>query len=108
MAYTNDPNWFQSPYLLVAADMRALDLRLRLQLTGFSVPFPAEGEIPERRFNNKFFTQDITDTKVAAMQFFGGLMYVLYNNAKKIRAFDYFGNQVNEWKLPVAVENYVS
>jgi hypothetical protein len=42
------------------------------------------------------------------MQFFGGLLYALYNNEMLIRAFDYSGNQVNEWDLPVAEASYVS
>jgi len=42
------------------------------------------------------------------MKFFGGLLYVLYNNEILIRAFDYSGNQVNEWAMPVAKASYVS
>lgn len=83
-------------------------LETRLQLDGFSYPFPEDGDddIPQRRINNKFFTQNLEDNKVAAMQFFGDHLYLLYNNEREIRAFDQLGNQVNKWKLPVAVENF--
>jgi len=108
MAYTNDPNWFPNPYMLVAADLRTLVLQdnLRLALTGYRFPFPSAMRLTERRLNNKFFSQKLENTKVSAMQFFGGLLYALYNNDQVIRAYDYNGNTVNEWNLPVGEAFY--
>jgi len=106
MAYTSDPNWFQFPYLVVAADLRSLDPTIRQQLVGFRLPLPTNEILSERRVNNKYFVQNLIDTKVASMQFFGGLLYILYNNAMLIRAYDSSGNQVNEWNLPVSVAFY--
>lgn len=106
MAYTSDPNWFQLPYLVVAADLRTLNPRLRLELIGFRLPLPTDEILTERHVNNRYFVQNLIDTKAAAMQFFGGLLYVLYNNAMLIRAYDPSGNQVNEWSLPVSVPFY--
>ena len=40
------------------------------------------------------------------MQYFDGLLYLLFDNAQVIRAFDDVGNLVHEIKLPIAVEGY--
>lgn len=108
MAYTKDPNWFPGPHLLVAADLRTLETELRLELTSLQMPLPDVEKLTERRLNNKFFIQNLRDTKISAMQFFGGLLYALYNNEMIIRAYDSAGNLVNQWDLPVAVKFYVS
>jgi hypothetical protein len=101
MAYMNDPNWFPDPTLLVASDLRVTtETSSRLELNGFSVPFPISEKLKKRKVNNKLFTQGLVDQKVAEMQYFGGLLYFLYNNDRRIRAFDPNGIMVNEWFLP--------
>jgi SPX domain protein involved in polyphosphate accumulation/uncharacterized membrane protein YidH (DUF202 family) len=106
LAYTSDPNWFSKPQLLVAADTRDVEKKNRLEMFAYEVPLPLDSKLPEKRFNNKFFSQNLKDTKIASMQFFGDLLYVLYNNAALIRAYDSGGNQMNEWLLPVRKEGF--
>ena len=49
------------------------------------------------------FAQGLLDSKVAAMQFFEGFLYVLFDNARLIRAFDLqSGDIVHQIPLPVA------
>jgi len=106
LAYTSDPNWFRNPQLLVAADIRDVQKKNRLDMFAYQIPLPLDKKLPEHRFNSKFFTQNLVDTKIASMQFFGDLLYVLYNNAALIRAYDSGGDQINEWLLPVVKENF--
>jgi len=106
MAYTTDKNWFQNPYMLVAGEQTLANALTHLDLTAFQVPFPTAERLVKRHVNNKFFYQGITDTKVSAMQFFGGLLYALYNHEQLIRAYDSAGVLVNEWAVPVGKRNY--
>jgi hypothetical protein len=114
MAYINDPEWFSDPYVMVAGDLReVVPTNLRLEMTGIRFPFEENTnkqgtKLFEKHLNNKFFVQNLDDTKVASMQFIEGLLYVLYNNAKVIRAYNSGGDKVNEWDLPVGAVFYVS
>ena len=111
MAYTSDPNWFSTPRLMIAGDWRDnLNTQDRLDLYGYEVPLPVPPpkRLPEKHVNSNLFNQNVKDSKIAGMQFFGDLLYVLYNNAALIRAFDSAGNAINEWRLPITAVNSVS
>jgi hypothetical protein len=94
--------------MLVAGEQTLANAITHLDLTAFQVPFPTAERLVKRHVNKKFFYQGITDTKVSAMQFFGGLLYALYNHEQIIRAYDSAGVLVNEWAVPVGKRNYVS
>jgi len=112
MAYIDDPEWFSDPYVMLAGDLRELvPTNIRLEMTGARYPFEestsGEGtKLLSKHLNNKFFVQNLSDTKIASMQFIEGLLYVLYNNEKLIRAYNSAGDKVNEWDLPVAAVFY--
>merc|ERR1740124_365786 len=106
ITYFDDKNWFPVPTTLIAADLRAINRANRLELKSIDFPFPRDNELPTKRVNNKLFVQGLKDSKVADMQFFDGLLYVLYNKERLIRAYNQLGNKVFDWLLPVAVESY--
>jgi len=110
LTYISDPRWFPEPTMVVASDLLGLvlDRQLRLKLWAYQFPIVPDGEDKpsQRNMNDKFFIHNLEDSKVTAMQFFGGLLYLLYNNARVIRAFDSRGKQVNEWNLPVGEAYY--
>ena len=119
MAYTSDPVWFRGPWILVAGDLRTMIPKDRLEMSGLAYPMPVKANItgkelaqqvplPRRRVNSKFFIKNVIDTKISAMQFFGGNLYTLYNNDRIIRAYEPSGALINEWALPVGEPFYVS
>lgn len=114
MAFIDDPEWFSDPYLMIAGDLRELvTTDLRLEMKGVRYPFEDNAnkhgtKLFEKHLNNKFFVQNLIDSKVASMQYIDGLLYVLYNNDKIIRAYNAAGDKVNEWDLPVGAVFYVS
>ena len=108
IAYTNDTNWFPTPMLLIAGDTRGVESSIRLALSSYDWPLFENVTPIERKVNSKFFTLGLTDTKAAELTYFGGLLYILYNNDMVIRAYDAAGTLVNEWLLPLSVADFVS
>jgi len=116
--YISDPKWFPRKTLLVAGDARFLGSNSlailssdeQLLLSGYGTPLPENETFvnPYTRVNEGIFTNGLLQTKVAAMQHFDNLLYMLFDNAQVIRAFDSSGALLNEWALPVAVVGSVS
>jgi len=111
MAYISSPNWFPQPRLVLAG--LASDHSLRMNTYDFPLPgnSPVENPITltSTGLNHNIFSRDLglsSRQKVAAMQYFDGLLYLLFDNAMLIRAFDSDGNMIQETKLPVAVEGF--
>jgi len=118
MAYISTPNWFsdKNPRLVVAGVKSSGSDHLGntandLFMDSFPVPLPESSlddpiSLPSAKINDKIFRGTLKDAKVSAMQYFDGLLYLLFDNAQVIRAFDDVGNLVHEIKLPIAVEGY--
>jgi len=116
MAYISSPNWFPQPRLVLAG--LASDYSLRMNTYDFPLPgnSPVENPITLRStgLNHNIFSRGLgsrdsglsSRQKVAAMQYFDGLLYLLFDNAMLIRVFDSDGNMIQETKLPVAVEGF--
>eukprot|EP01083_Nonionella_stella_P010862 30894_1 len=118
MAYISTPNWFsnEKPRLVVAGvesggsdhlgntlnDLIMDSFQLPLPESSLEDPQPA----PSIKINDKIFGGTLLDAKVSAMQYFDGLLYLLFDNAQLIRSFDSHGNMVQEIKLPIAVEGF--
>eukprot|EP00985_Skeletonema_marinoi_P023848 scaffold16119_cov83-Skeletonema_marinoi.AAC.3 len=110
MAYIPSPNCFARPTLVLAG--LASDYSLRMNTYDFPPPGNSPVENPvtltSAGLNHNIFSRDLgfSPQKVAAMQYFDGLLYLLFDNAMLIRAFDSDGNMIQETKLPVAVEGF--
>ena len=116
MAYIPSPNCFARPTLVLAG--LASDYSLRMNTYDFPLPgnSPVENPITltSTGLNHNIFSRELgsrdsglsSRQKVAAMQYFDGLLYLLFDNAMLIRAFDSDGNMIQETKLPVAVEGF--
>lgn len=107
MAYISSPNWFVQPSLVLAG----LSNSDKLRMSAYDFPLPnstLENPVTLQAFrlNEKIFSTTLLDQKVAAMQYFEGLLYLLFDNAAVIRAFDSSGNIVQETNLPIAVEGF--
>ncbi|CAJ1968579.1 unnamed protein product [Cylindrotheca closterium] len=77
----------------------------------FSVPEPngltqaVQGSRPalraSRLLNTKLLDEDMEDPKIGAMHYFEGILYVLHDNARVVRAWDIAtGTFQAEWQLP--------
>ncbi len=106
MAYIPTKSWFPEPRLVLAGLSGSDNLRMRSYYwplpTNSSVETPVT--IQSNSLNSDLFRVNLDRQKVAAAQYFEGYLYLLFDNAQLIRAFDYNGNIVKEWKLPVSVE----
>lgn len=118
MAYISTPNWFsnEKPRLVVAgvesngSDHLGNTLN-DLIMDSFQLPLPESSledpqSAPSIKINDKIFGGTLKDAKVSAMQYFDGLLYLLFDNAQMIRSFDSNGNIVQEINLPIAVEGF--
>jgi hypothetical protein len=109
IAFVRDNDFFFDGQRLAVAGMDNT-----LIMNTFSLPLPESSllENPTNliasRMNGNLFGANLldVDTKVSAMQFFDGLLYLLFDNAQVIRAFDRFGNMIQETKLPIPVKNF--
>ena len=105
------PDQFSEPKLLVAGvvsgNLGQNELRMDTIGTDFPVSFIDDPQqLVSSKMNDKVFGAGLLDSKVAAMQYFDGLLYLLFDKAQVIRAFDFNGNLVQETKLPVAAEGF--
>ena len=99
--------WFARPRLLLAGLSGSSNLRMHsydFPLGDSSVENPIT--LAPTRLNSDLFSRNLSRQKVAAMQYFEGLLFLLFDNAQLIRAFDFNGNLVQEMRLPVAVEGF--
>mmetsp|Transcript_16107 Transcript_16107/g.30423 ORF Transcript_16107/g.30423 Transcript_16107/m.30423 type:complete len:191 (+) Transcript_16107:2601-3173(+) len=110
IAFVRDKNFFYDGQRLVVAGMNNA-----LLMNTFSMPLPPESSslgnptnLIASMMNSNLFGANLldVDTKVSAMQFFDGLLYLLFDNAQVIRAFDRLGNMIQETKLPIPVKNF--
>jgi hypothetical protein len=109
IAFVRDDKFFFDGQRLVVAGMNNA-----LEMNSFSLPLPQSSSLENpvnliaTRMNGNLFGANLLDldTKVSAMQFFDGLLYLMFDNAQVIRAFDRLGNMIQETKLPVAVKNF--
>lgn len=110
MAYIPSSNWFAQPSLVLAG----LQSDSILSMHTYDFPLPTNSPVENpitltwTALNSKIFSRNLrlTEPKVSAMQYFDGLLYLLFDNAILIRAFDSNGNMVQETMLPVAVEGF--
>jgi hypothetical protein len=107
MAYIPNENWLARPSLVLAGLTDGLNLRM----DAYDYPLPNSTlenpvTLSPFRLNEKIFATTLLEQKVAAMQYFEGLLYLLFDNATVIRAFDSKGNLVQETNLPIAVEGF--
>lgn len=109
IAIVHDNNFFFDGHKLIVAGMDNT-----LIMNTFPMPLPESSSLENpanlvaSRMNNNLFGANLldVDTKVSAMQFFDGILYLLFDNAQVIRAFDHFGNMIQETKLPIPVKNF--
>ncbi len=105
MAYIPTKSWFPEPRLVLAGRTDST-----LVMDSYSWPLPGNSSvetpvtIQSNSLNSDLFRVNLDRQKVAAAQYFEGYLYLLFDNAQLIRAFDSNGNIVKEWKLPVSVE----
>ena len=53
------------------------------------------------RLNSRMINGNLADSKISALQYFEGVLYVLHDNAKVVRAWDVLGGELlSEWKVP--------
>ena len=53
------------------------------------------------RLNSRMVNENLEDSKISAMQYFEGVLYILHDNAKVVRAWDVLvGELLSEWKVP--------
>ena len=54
-----------------------------------------------QRLNSKLLNSGLEDSKISALQYFEGILYVLHDNARVVRAWDLTkGELLSEWNLP--------
>jgi len=54
-----------------------------------------------QRLNSKLLNSGLKDSKISALQYFEGVLYVLHDNARVVRAWDLTkGELLSEWNLP--------
>lgn len=117
MAYIPDPEWLPRQSLLIAGDKSLLSLTTPISgdpllLSAYEVPLPLGSTValPYRSINEKVFTQGLTASSavVSSLQYFDKLLYMLFGNEQRIRAFNSSGAMEKEWSLPVSVQDSVS
>jgi SPX domain protein involved in polyphosphate accumulation/uncharacterized membrane protein YidH (DUF202 family) len=63
-----------------------------------------DGEVvtlSHNRLNNNLLNNGLTDSKIGALNYFEGVLYILHDNAQVVRAWDIEeGKMLSEWKLP--------
>jgi len=60
-------------------------------------PFPPTSH----SLNSKLLNSGLEDSKISALQYFEGILYVLHDNARVVRAWDLVkGELLSEWNLP--------
>jgi SPX domain protein involved in polyphosphate accumulation/uncharacterized membrane protein YidH (DUF202 family) len=57
--------------------------------------------LSHNRLNNNLLNNGLADSKIAALNYFEGVLYILHDNAQVVRAWDIeAGKMLSEWKLP--------
>jgi hypothetical protein len=57
------------------------------------------------RLNNNLINDGLVDSKIGALNYFEGVLYILHDNAQVVRAWDIEeGKMLSEWKLPSVKE----
>ena len=107
IAYIPTKSWFQEPSLILAG---LGGTHLKMDSYDFPLSSNSSVETPiaikPDRLNQDLFSVNLVEQKVAAAQYFEGFLYLLFDNAQLIRAFDSNGNLVKETKLPVAAKGF--
>jgi hypothetical protein len=70
-----------------------------------SVPDP-ENPLLGRHLNANLINQGLIDSKIAALQYFEHVLYVLHDNDGLVRAWDLNGTLLSEWKLPTGSKQW--
>jgi hypothetical protein len=52
------------------------------------------------RLNSKLINDGLSDSKIAALQYFEGVLFVLHDNVQLVRAWDLNGELLSQWNLP--------
>jgi len=69
----------------------------------------ADGEEPVligRPLNAHMVSDGLIDSKISALQYFEGVLYVLHDNDRLVRAWDLNGTLLSEWKLPTGSKQW--
>jgi len=109
MAYAPKSTLFEHPVLIIASDKgshatsgeNSFD-RLRLDVYDFPLDQSKSALKANSRLNSKSIARGLNDTNVASMQYFQGLLYLLFDNQQLIRAVDKEGIIVQDVRLPTA------
>lgn len=74
---------------------------------------PAENAVPDtenplvgNHLNANLLNQGLIDSKIAALQYFEEVLYVLHDNDGLVRAWDMNGTLLSEWKLPTGSKQW--
>ena len=59
-----------------------------------------------RHLNDSLINQGLIDSKIAALQYFENVLYVLHDNERLVRAWDLNGTLLSEWKLPTGSKQW--
>jgi len=82
----------------------------RGEIQVYNIPYRSSNEKklnPERSLNRKLINFGLEDSKIGSLQFFEGLLYVLHDNARVVRAWDIStGIKKFEFELPLVDGGY--
>lgn len=113
MAYAPKSTLFDQSVLIVASERRSTaasegDGADRIRLDVYDAPFDQNKSAlkTNHRLNFKSIARGLNDPSIAAMQYFEGLLFVLFNNERLIRAVDKMGNVVQDVRLPTAERGF--
>jgi len=78
----------------------------RTVIHGYDIPDVNDASVKKlhtvSKLSTPVLTQGLLDVKIASMQFFENVLYLLFDNERLIRSFDISaGTFLNEWRLPV-------
>jgi len=101
MAYAPKSTLFEQPVLIVASEGRNTATS---RLDVYEGPFDQNDSALKinSRLNFKSISRGLNDTNVAAIQYFEGLLFLLFDNEQLIRAVNKEGNVVQDVRLPTA------